>query len=86
MKSKVKLPMKLETDNKGAVDVANNWKAGGNTRHHMDVRLCFLRDSKEDDVVATSWTSNVNMSSDIFTKNVGGPDFRKHSAACVSDE
>jgi len=30
---KVKLPMFLEMDNKGAVDLANNWSIGGGTRH-----------------------------------------------------
>ncbi len=30
---KVKLPMALEMDNKGAVDLANNWSIGGCTRH-----------------------------------------------------
>jgi hypothetical protein len=30
---KVKLPMILEMDNKGAVDLANNWIIGGRTRH-----------------------------------------------------
>ena len=39
---KVKLPMILEMDNMGAVDLANNWSVGGRTRH-VDVRQCFLR-------------------------------------------
>ncbi len=30
---KVKLLMILEMDNKGAVDLANNWSIGGRTRH-----------------------------------------------------
>ncbi len=30
---KGKLPMTVEIDNKGAVDVANNWSIGGHTRH-----------------------------------------------------
>jgi hypothetical protein len=29
---KVKKPMILEIDNKGAVDIANNWSVGGRTR------------------------------------------------------
>ncbi len=40
---KVKLPMILEMDNKKAVDLANNWSVGGQTRH-VDVRQCFLRE------------------------------------------
>jgi hypothetical protein len=30
---KVKLPMCLEIDNKGAADLANNWSIGCYTRH-----------------------------------------------------
>ena len=30
---KVKLLMILEMDNKGAIDLANNWSIGGRTRH-----------------------------------------------------
>ena len=38
----VELPMILECDNKGAVDLANNWTAGGRTRH-VDVRQNWLQ-------------------------------------------
>jgi hypothetical protein len=43
MELKVNLPMTLEQemDNKGAVDLANNWSIGGRTRH-VDVQQCFL--------------------------------------------
>ena len=30
---KVKFPMFLEVDNKGIVDLINNWSVGGKTRH-----------------------------------------------------
>jgi hypothetical protein len=52
MELKMKLPMILEMDNKGAVDLANNWSIGGRTRH-VDVRQCFLWELKESKV----WTS-----------------------------
>ena len=38
---KVKLPMLLEIDNKGAVYLANNWSVGGRARQ-VDVRNCFF--------------------------------------------
>jgi hypothetical protein len=44
---KVQLPMVLEMDNKGAVDLANSWSVGGRT-HHVDVRMYFLRELKDD--------------------------------------
>ena len=33
LKLKVELPMVLEMDNSGAVDIANSWSVGGRTRH-----------------------------------------------------
>jgi hypothetical protein len=43
---KVQLPMILEMDNKGAVDLINSFSIGGRT-HHIDVKQCFLRELKE---------------------------------------
>jgi hypothetical protein len=39
---KVQLLMTLKMDNKGTVDLANNWSIGSCTRH-VDLRQCFLR-------------------------------------------
>jgi hypothetical protein len=73
----VKMPMKIECDNKGAVDLANGWTANGRTRH-IATRINFLRELKEAQILTIKWISNAYMSSDIFTKNVGGKDFEKH--------
>jgi hypothetical protein len=42
----VQLPMELEMDNQGAVDLANGWSVGGRTRH-VDVRIHYIRELKE---------------------------------------
>jgi hypothetical protein len=47
---KVELPMILEIDNQGTVDIVNNWSSSGRTRH-MDVRYKFLRELKEANVI-----------------------------------
>ena len=73
---KVKKPMELTMDNKGAVDLANNWSVGGRTRH-VDVKQYFLRDLKEEGVIQVSWVSGLENVSDGFTKNLGGPAHRK---------
>jgi hypothetical protein len=39
---KVQLPMTLEADNKGVVDLANNWSVGGLT-HHISVHVNFSK-------------------------------------------
>jgi Reverse transcriptase (RNA-dependent DNA polymerase) len=79
---RVKLPMILWIDNRGAVDLSNNWSVGGRTRH-MDVRYYFLRELKEEGLIHTMWKDGANMSVDLFTKNVTGPLFDKHSQRYV---
>ena len=43
---KVKLPIILEVDDKGTVDLINNWSVGGRTRH-VETRQLFLRGIKD---------------------------------------
>ena len=74
---KVELPMIIEVDNKGAVDFCNNWSVAGRTRH-IEVKQYFLRELKEAGILKVKWKSGDDMTSDIFTKNLGGPLFEKH--------
>jgi hypothetical protein len=69
--------MEIETDNKGAKDLANGWTANSKTRH-IATRVNFLRELKEQNILVVKWISNKFMSSDNFTKNVGGKDFKRH--------
>jgi hypothetical protein len=46
----VKKPTVLAIDNKGAVDYANNWSAGGRMRH-ATIRLAFLCELKEQGII-----------------------------------
>jgi hypothetical protein len=75
---RVKKPMMLEIDNRGAVDLVNNWSVGGRTRH-VEVRQYLLRELKEQNVVLTMWVPGTKMSSDLFTKNLERPLFEKHA-------
>ena len=74
---KVALPMKLEIDNKGAVDLINNWSVGGRTRH-VETRQLFLRGLKEQGIFQITWVSGDDNEADLFTKNLPGPLFNKH--------
>jgi len=69
MELKVKFPMILEMDNKGAVDLANNWSIGGCTRH-VNVR-------QESKVMDIRWIKGSENDADAFTKNLDGPAFEK---------
>ena len=82
----VEKPMDLEQDNKGAIDLTNNWQAGGRTRH-IETRHWFLRDLKEMEIIKPVWIPSGENSSDLFTKNLDGPLFDKHTAVyCGVDE
>jgi hypothetical protein len=83
----VEKPMILEIDNKGMVDIANNWSVGGRTRH-MNTRYYFLRELKEAGVIRVIWRSGrLNMPSDMLTKNLARPLFEKHiTTYCGEDE
>ena len=74
---KVKTPMILEMDNKGAVDLANNWSVGGRTRH-VDVRNNFLRELKDQSLLLVKHVPGGDNDADIFTKNVSAAIFHKH--------
>jgi hypothetical protein len=83
---KVELPMILEIDNKGMVDISNNWSAGGRTRH-MNTRYYFLRELKEAGLMRVIWRSGYDMPSDMLTKNLARPLFEKHiTTFCGNDE
>jgi len=83
---KVKKPMLLCVDNKGAKDLANNWSCGGRTRH-VEVRQYFLRELKELDLMHTAWQSGDDNETDLCAKNLGGAKFEKHTSVyCGTDE
>ena len=82
---KMKLPMILKMDNKGTVDLANNWSVGGRTKHD-DVRQCFLRELKESKVMDIRWIKGTENEATIFTKNLDGPAFEKCIEALVGKD
>ena len=77
MELKVKLPMIVQCDNKGAVDLANGWSANGGTKH-MEVKVMYLRELKEKGYLRVEWQPTANNTSDIFTKNLDTTSFKKH--------
>jgi hypothetical protein len=74
---RVRKPMKLTIDNKGAVDYSNNWSSGGRMRHAC-IKLSFIRELKEKDVIEVNWCRSEEMAADLFTKNLSGPIFKLH--------
>ena len=74
---RVELPMVLEMDNKGAVQLANNWNVGGRTRH-VDVRNHFLQELKDLGIIEVRHVPGDENDADIFTKNITRAIFEKH--------
>ena len=68
--------MVLEVDNQGAVDLLNNWSVGGRTRH-IDVRINFMRELKEEGILVVRHVPGDENDSDMHTKNLGNPLFEK---------
>jgi hypothetical protein len=73
----VQLPMVLEIDNKGTVDLINNWSVGGRTRH-VETRQLFLRGLKEQGIFIVRWIAGAENEVDLFTKNLPSKLFGKH--------
>jgi hypothetical protein len=82
---KVKKPMIINVDNKGAKDFCDNWSVCGRTRH-VEVKEIFLRELKESNVIDTNWIPGEDMTSDIYTYNLAGPLFEKHGAKFVGED
>ena len=85
MELKVKKPMMIQVDNKGTVDLANGWSVGGGTKH-MEVRIMYLRELKENNVIKVIWQSTHDNTSDIFTKNLDTKTFVKHRNTLLAME
>jgi hypothetical protein len=77
MQLKVSMPIVIEVDNKAAVDLTNGWSSSGATKH-MDVRIMFLRELKEDGIIRVIWQPTEANEADIFTKNVDTKTFKRH--------
>ena len=82
---KVKLPMILKLNNSGAVDLSNNWSAGGRTRH-METRMFFLRELKEAGILKIVWQRGTENPVDMFTKNLAGPAFNTFAKVFVGED
>ena len=81
----VELPMVLEMDNSGAVDIANSWSVGGRT-HHFDVRNYFLHELKDKGLLVIKHIAGEQNDADIFTKNVTSAIFDRHVPLYVGND
>ena len=83
LKLRIELPMLLYCDNKGCVDLINNFSCGGRTRH-VESRSLALRELKN--ILNVVWISGDENEADVFTKNLPGPLFSQHTSHIMTDE
>ena len=77
--------MLVQVDNKGAIDLANGWSVSGNTKH-MEVRIMFMRELKEEGIIKVQWIPTNENEADIFTKNVDSKIFKKRVSKFCGDD
>ena len=74
----LKYPIEVKVDNIGAVYLAKNATTGNRTKH-IDTRYHFVREYIEDGIVKVIFVRSEENDADIFTKNLNGENFHKHS-------
>ena len=74
--------MVICVDNKAAVDLANGWSSSGGTKH-IDVRIAFVRELKEEGKLIIKWIATEENESHIFTKNVDSSLFNNHVSKLI---
>ena len=84
---KVNLPMELSMDNRGAIDLVNNWSSGGRTRH-IECRQYFLRELKENEppIMVVKYKHTSEMECDVLNKNLPRGTFEKHIRHFVGED
>jgi hypothetical protein len=75
---KVKLPMSVYMDNVGAVFLAQNATTGQRTKH-IDIRYYYARELVEKEIIEVVFLNTMDKDADIFTKNVSGDIYKRHS-------
>ena len=79
---KVSLPIIVRVDNIGAIFMSKNITTAGRTKH-VDVRFKYVNEYVEEGIVKIIFVRSNENDSDIFTKNLGGDLYAKHSRKMV---
>jgi hypothetical protein len=72
------LPIVLEMDNRGVVDLVNSFAVGGQMQQ-IDVKQCFLQELKEAKVLVVKWMPGSENEADMFMKNLDRPLFQQYA-------
>ena len=78
-------PLHLKVDNQSAVVLISENTAGQSGRtKHVDVQLPFVRDRFQRGDVYVNFVPTAEQHADVFTKQLPGPDFRKHRSIVMT--
>ena len=69
--------MTLYMNNKGGMDILNNWSTSSQTRA-VSIRFAFVQELKEQGVLEIKWIKSEDNCADLFTKNLGTKMYQKH--------
>ncbi len=81
---KITLPIEIEIDNTGAMFLAENSTTSQRTKH-IDVRHHFVRNLIRDGIIKVGFVPTLENDADLFTKNISGDLFDKHSQKYMVD-
>jgi hypothetical protein len=81
---RLRLPMILRMDNTGAIYLANNQTTGQRTKH-IDIRVHYVRNMINQEILKTSFVKTDDNTADIFTKNTSEVLFIKHTDKFMED-
>ena len=81
---RVKKPMILHVDCKGAIDLTYGWNVSGLTKH-ASIKACFLRELKEANTVLCMWMPTTVNLTDMYTKNLTQQLYDRHRSTIVRD-
>jgi hypothetical protein len=81
----VKIPIIVRVDNVGAIFMAENVTTTARTKH-VDIRYHFVREFVEDGFIRIIFVRTAENIADMFTKNVSGPIYERHSGKFVGSK
>ena len=78
-----KYPIVVHVDNMGAIYFTKKDKTGSRTKH-IDTRYHYVRNYIEDGILKVIFVQSADNKANLFTKNLGIEDFKKHTRGMFS--
>ena len=82
---KVKLPIIVCVDNLGAIFMSENVSVLQRTKH-VDIRYRFIQEFVLEGFIKINFVRTEKKDSDIFTKNLGGDLYKRHSGKMIGEK